>query len=581
MSNASSIAESLNVFKINHDGWYQCKCPIHEDNKPSMGVKDGNEGSVIFNCFAGCDSSDIASYFKDLGFDVHKIKEEKIEKKEKLINKNMPNLPKKEVARYQYISVDGELLFEKIRYEPKGFMIVNPLGNGQGGHSGALYGAQLLKDCETPIYIVEGEKDADFLTGLGLVAVTSGGASSWPEKNNYLFKDSIVRIIPDNDEPGAKYAEKVGASLKSVAKSVTIGKCPIDFSDVSDWNCAKQDIIDLFENHSFKTISFSDLLLLEMSTDWLIKDYIESHCFAQVFGASGSGKSFFALEMAYCVASGTQFFDKPVKKGNVLYIAGEGFNGLKKRALALQQKHGAEIGCLEFSKQAADFLDSGSCDDVHQRIINNEDGFDLIVVDTLSRNFGSGDENKTVDMAKFVTNVDRYLRSTGAAVIVVHHTGLENKDRGRGSGVLYNALDSEFLVQKDEQNNMEIKCTKNKEGESHWVKELTLNPVIIGHDAGGEDIYSCIVIEPDNVDVLNERDQSVYDGLKQACIEEGVEMTIDDTVVYPVQEKFWKNNCLKRLEGRKNIPRDYGSAKKILVDKGLVFVYENLFYVIS
>ena len=274
---------------------------------------------------------------------------------------------------------------------------------------------------------------------------------------------------------------------------------------------------------------------------------------------------------------------KETKKGNVLYIVGEGFSGLKKRATALDRKHGMnidEIG-LDFSRQAADFLSPAKSMEVVDCMMEKEGGYDLVFVDTLSRNFGAGDENKTQDMANFISNIDKFVRNHNqlggeTAVILVHHTGLGNSERGRGSGALYNALDCEFLITKDDDYNVEIKCTKNKEGEVNWTKELKLDITVIGLDEDtGEEITTCIITDPEEKSIkgssvgMSGRTQDAYDALKEECINNGVESVCDKTgeQVFVVSVNKWKENAKKRMAGVKNFSRDFNVARKELVDE--------------
>ena len=71
----------------------------------------------------------------------------------------------------------------------------------------------------------------------------------------------------------------------------------------------------------------------------------------------------------------------------------------------------------------------------------------LIVVDTMSRNFGTGNENSSEDMQAYVDGCGRLSARLGKALVLgVHHTGHADKDRGRGSTVLNGALDTNILV---------------------------------------------------------------------------------------------------------------------------------------
>ena len=51
----------------------------------------------------------------------------------------------------------------------------------------------------------------------------------------------------------------------------------------------------------------------------------------------------------------------------------------------------------------------------------------LIVVDTMARSMGLGDENSSRDLGQFIANVGTIREITGAYVLVVHHSG---KERG-------------------------------------------------------------------------------------------------------------------------------------------------------
>ena len=568
-TNAQKIAESCDKHKRSGE-WYLINCPCHDDKNPSLGLKQGDNGFVIFKCQAGCDSKEIANYFKSKGHDVS--------------GKEHQQQEKIEIARYQYLSIDGVLLFEKIRYQPKDFRVKNPNGWGDGGHKGALYNAQFLNDVAGKVvYIVEGEKDADTLTRLGCIAVTTGGASTWFEKNNHYFTDTIVRILPDNDEPGRKYAGLVRESLEAFGKcaSIKVMFCPAPHKDVSDWLPTWQQLDDLFTvpmDYKFKTINFNDLIKMDVKSSWVVRDYVEQHSIVQVFGASGSGKSFFVLDMAYCVAAGLDFFGKATKKGNVLYVAGEGFIGLKKRCVALQKKYDATLEGLEFSMQAAAILDEESCIDVADRIKNNKNGFDLVIIDTLNRNMGNGDENSTQDMTLFLSNIDKHIRSCGCAVLIVHHTGLQNPERARGSSAMYAAIDGEFRVSKpDGTKDITVHCTKQKEGDSGWELDYELKPILVGFDPeANEDIYSCVIT------------QGVQHGFKESSIKENAiikglmnALDIDGQEVggvVAVSEKHWKEHAYPLFEST-NQRRDFSKIKDKLIVNKQVKAINNLYYI--
>ena len=73
--------------------------------------------------------------------------------------------------------------------------------------------------------------------------------------------------------------------------------------------------------------------------DWLVADYLEQNTLAVLYGGPGKGKSFFAIDLACCVATGTPFHDQAVRQGAVFYIAGEGHQGLARRLRACSTHH--------------------------------------------------------------------------------------------------------------------------------------------------------------------------------------------------------------------------------------------------
>lgn len=145
---------------------------------------------------------------------------------------------------YPYCDATGKTIFEVVRLKnPKGFRQRQP---GQTkcwsvkGIEPVLYRLTqiIAADPLTPVWIVEGEKDVDSLTDLGLVATTNPcGAGKWKPAYSDVLKGRIVRIIPDNDDKGRQHARQVTQSLQGKAvsvKTVNLPDLPAG-GDVSDW----------------------------------------------------------------------------------------------------------------------------------------------------------------------------------------------------------------------------------------------------------------------------------------------------------------------------------------------------------
>ena len=139
--------------------------------------------------------------------------------------------PRKQIiATYDYQSAEGKLIHQTVRYQPKSFSQRRP--NGKGGWIWSLKGINtvlynlphIAKASPTePIWIVEGEKDANTLIEAGHLATTCPmGAGKWREEYNASLAGRHVILCPDCDEKGRTHMESVAKSLKTTATSVLI-----------------------------------------------------------------------------------------------------------------------------------------------------------------------------------------------------------------------------------------------------------------------------------------------------------------------------------------------------------------------
>lgn len=242
--------------------------------------------------------------------------------------------------------------------------------------------------------------------------------------------------------------------------------------------------------------------LPDREPDFLIDGLIETDCLASVFGDPGHGKSFFAIDLALCVATGNTFHGRDVQAGSVFYIAGEGHNGLGRRTKAWAKHQGKTLDRVPLfaSTKAANFLNADHAEFVARQIdslaaMHGEPR--LIVIDTLARNFGDGDENNTADMNLFVAAMDDLrTRYTSSTVLVVHHTGHGDKSRARGAMAFKGALDAEFQVSKSD-SVVTVTCKKMKEGEEPAPIAFTLEAVALGMDRKGNEYGSAILLPCD------------------------------------------------------------------------------------
>jgi hypothetical protein len=210
---------------------YIAICPAHDDQVPSLSICTGEDGRILLHCHAGCDIKDVAAA---LGVSLAHLRGRTIS--------GTPQI----AAVYKYRDADGTVLFEKVRRFPKDFYIRHPKpGGGFGKGLGptkkrVLYRLPELAsaDPREPVFIAEGEKDADRLAGHGQPATTNfEGAGKWRNEYSDSLRGRHVIILPDNDAPGQKHAELVARRLEGVAASIKVVQLPglREKEDVSDF----------------------------------------------------------------------------------------------------------------------------------------------------------------------------------------------------------------------------------------------------------------------------------------------------------------------------------------------------------
>lgn len=523
---AEHIVKHLHNGRKTQTGWIAC-CPAHEDSNPSLSLTQDGDKTLV-HCHAGCSQEDVINTLKSLGL----WEKDTIEGSGAGMSKrNLLEMPpfdplnlikKREIAWYDYTDEEDNILYQVVRYEPKSFRQRRP--DGAGGWVNSLgdvrrvpYHLRQIQNAildGIPVLIVEGEKDVHAANAIGIVATCNamgadtGGGSKWlPEFGDYFIGADVI-IIPDSDLVGEKHAKHVAQTLNNKAHSIRIARAPLLCKDLADWVergatfteiQAASELIYSEEAQKRKNIfahvgnPFDSLKPI----DWLVRDYFESDSLAQMFGEPGSGKSFIALSIACCVATGTPWHGKPVKQGAVFYICGEGHAGLLRRFAAWSKENGMPLddAPLYKSDHQVSLFDRDSAKYLLEDImaLKESAGVDpvLVVIDTVARNFGGGDENSTKDMSLFIENIDRFVRVPfGCNVLLVHHSG-HTSGRARGSSALKAALDAEYMVEKED-NAVVLSATKMKDSELPAQLTLKFAKVDLGK-FGDEEVSSAVL----------------------------------------------------------------------------------------
>jgi hypothetical protein len=464
--------------------------------------------------------------------------------------KDAPN--RKIVATYDYRDREGNLIYEVVRLEwdedgkrKKTFRQRRPDPGRPGDWIWNLDGVEhslyrLPEAVETimngySLFLVEGEKDVETLHAWGVPATTnSGGAKHWSERHAKMLAGGDIVVIPDNDDVGREGARLKAKSLKGVARNVRI----LDLAkhapelpqkgDITDWRdvCGGtvDQLYDLVEKTRewregddykprLKLSLWSDLEKTAEPHEWLIKNLLTRGELAMLAGASQAGKTFLTLDLSMAIARGTEFLGHRVRRGGVVYQAGEGVRGLRSKRLPAYRTHydlRAEDN-LPFALIGSPIDIYSSDDDVGALISDARYAashwsvpLELVIIDTWAAATPGANENASEDVSRALRRCERIRQDLGCTVLLVHHMNADGtKARGHTSlganvdSVIINRLLPDAHDAKA-RNVRELEVFKLKDGEAGRRTKFVLQRVELGTDEDGDAITSCIVAPPED-----------------------------------------------------------------------------------
>src|ERR671926_721996 len=218
---------------------------------------------------------------------------------------------------------------------------------------------------------------------------------------------------------------------------------------------------------------------------WLVHNHLVAESISVLFGPSGGGKTFVALDLALAIATGHSWLGEPVEGGYVVYATGEGLAGLARRIQAWRQAHGnPSLERFRVLPVAVQFMDAADLEQLRADLRTLPESPKLIVVDTLARSMIGAEENSAKDMGIFLAGVEQISTEWEAHVLLVHHTG-KTGEAERGTTAL-RAFVQTMLKLTGEDGTAILSCDKQKDGAPPFEPtELRLVPT--------EDASTCTV----------------------------------------------------------------------------------------
>ena len=468
-----------------------------------------------------------------------------------------------------------------------------PNGKVSGGY-------HLIGDVGPLVLMCEGyATGASLYEATGIPTVVAFNAGNLPKVAKELKKeypDANFIICADNDKwtpgnPGRTKATEAAEVLSGIVAYPKFKQPEIDkHGKLTDWNdyhqiyglnavlkSLKPKIKKVQRNRSLFS-DITDLTKNISAPDYLIDGLVELDTIGAIIGASSVGKSFVAISMAASVATGTRFAEKDVQQGAVLYLAGEGMNGISRRFSGWEQHTGNQIpkGSIHVSHRTIS-LDASGAATLLAATEDMDQDIKLVVVDTLARHM-TGEENSNRDMSAFIAAVDTIREEHGCSVLIIHHTGhsTEKSNRARGASAFYASLDFEFLLQGNKKGTGTIEGTKNKEDTRYPKRGFSLVPVELDGitNTKGGPVTTVVVEWNDFCEELSDADKGnknskAYQNLKNALIEH------DNYSGISVEN--WRD-CSYRNSDRTNKDSkrsEFNSHKEKLIKTGVIEVEDK------
>jgi phage/plasmid primase-like uncharacterized protein/KaiC/GvpD/RAD55 family RecA-like ATPase len=394
------------------------------------------------------------------------------------------------LSSLQYIDAEGRKLYHPGAEAGGKFWIVGTLDT-----PGALYVAEGFATAAT-VHEVTGRPCAVAYSASSLPTVTGALRELYGEAQDMV-------IVADHDAHGVgqKYADQ--ASAKYGARVVMP---PIEGMDANDYLQSGHDLAGLLAMPSGAEVirKMETLFGDQLGTDYEAPDELVEGLFVigettVLYGDSNSGKTFWALSVATAIANGTECYGRMTDPGLVVYLASEAPASIRARMQAIKKFYGCSLENLAMVPVPLNFHESpqDALDVIDLvRAIEESKGkkVRLIIADTLSRMSAGANENSGEDMGPVMARFESVAKTTGAALMIIHHTGKDAAKGARGWSGIRAHIDTEIEVIEKEGTRF-ITITKQRVLPSKYeVIYFKLEVIEMGVTKFGKPATTCVAV---------------------------------------------------------------------------------------
>jgi len=460
---------------------YLALCPAHDDRRPSLQITNSAD-RILIHCFTGCSPEEVT---QAISLDMQDLfKRESASdflartKLSSVLANNREPSRVRAVKSYRYCDLDGSLLYENVRHEPKTFKQRRPDGN-----DGFIYNLsgvkrvpylypelnEVLKNSESEIWMFEGEKDCEnvraisdpnFIKEMGIAVTNFKNLKDWPSAVFEKMRTSKLTLFSDHDVPGLKLADEAVKLLSQYCERIKLvdlhdGEPMPDKSgkDVSDWIEFQRSLtseegfaddqifyklLKVVEDTPYQTqlrsrseqitgleIEYLDTIEAK-EVEWLCSPLIPNGFFTLVDGIEGIGKTYVILDLAkrLTIGEAMPFKGEMHEPARVLFLSLEDSPEfvIKPRF----ERMGGD--CSRFAILRGNFeFDDRGFEELEKTI--EAEKYSLIIFDPLFSFTGRADINNTADVRSITDRLNKLAAKYEIAIVGIRHI---NKSKGFG-----------------------------------------------------------------------------------------------------------------------------------------------------
>jgi RecA-family ATPase len=393
-------------------------------------------------------------------------------------------------ATYNYTSPEGHLLYQSLCYRhrhvkaKKHFVLRH---EDPDVPDEWLFGSNDLKVlyrwqalCAAPdavVYFCEGEKDAERLAALGLVACTVAG-QNWSQEAAEALRGRHVCILEDNDKEGRANAVASAEALRFFARSIRIVSLP-DLphkGDVSDWLDAghtKEELIAICEATPADGVKLFNIWELD-DVDipiqrWSVPDRIPCGYTTLFSGEGAAGKNLIQLQQCVATALGFNWLGVSPRQGRAVFFdAEDDTTVIHRRLYDILQHYGCRFADLKDKLYISSMIGQDAVLATSNRAgkIETTAFYDKIlemvgdikpmtITVASSANVFAGNEIDRSQVQQFVAYLTRLAMIAGGSLVLISHpslSGIMSNSGLSGSTQWHNAVRARYYIKglKDE-----------------------------------------------------------------------------------------------------------------------------------